>query len=196
MTLVDTFGYPALFLLETLEGMGIPVPGEAALVASGIYAGLASHLNIYIVIIVSTVGSFLGDNLGYLIGHKKGEKALEAIFRKKPHRIAKLKRYFEKRGTFIVFIGRFTTFLRIFSPMMAGATKMNYKKFAIANFLGCFLWSLTYGYLSFYFSHNINYFYHLIEPIGFGFTAIIILVIIISIFIFIKEEEFFKDEIK
>ena len=43
--LIETYGYAAVFLLVGAEGLGIPVPGETALIVAGTYAGHSHHLN-------------------------------------------------------------------------------------------------------------------------------------------------------
>jgi len=38
--LVDTYGYWAVFLLVGAESLGVPLPGETALIVAGTYPGL------------------------------------------------------------------------------------------------------------------------------------------------------------
>src|SRR5215467_7410976 len=44
--LVPSYGYYAVFALIALESLGIPLPGESALIAAALYAGTTHHLNI------------------------------------------------------------------------------------------------------------------------------------------------------
>jgi membrane protein DedA with SNARE-associated domain len=62
-------GYVALAGLVGLESMGVPVPGETALLAAGILAQ-QGHLKIEFVIAVAAGAAVAGDNLGYLLGRK------------------------------------------------------------------------------------------------------------------------------
>ena len=68
-------GYVALAGLVGLESMGVPVPGETALLAAGILAQ-QGHLKIEFVIAVAAGAAVAGDNLGYLLGRKEGRSLL------------------------------------------------------------------------------------------------------------------------
>lgn len=47
--------------------MGVPVPGETAMVAASLLAA-AGHLSLVMVIVVATLAGAVGDNVGYAIG--------------------------------------------------------------------------------------------------------------------------------
>ena len=65
-----TYGYPVLFLGVLLENAGLPLPGEAAVLASGFLASPAggARFRLGYVIGVAFVGAVLGDNLGFWLG--------------------------------------------------------------------------------------------------------------------------------
>src|SRR3979490_1823467 len=68
--------YPALFALVAAESMGVPVPGETALIAAGILAH-DGKLQIELVILIAAAAAIIGDNVGYTIGRKGGRALLE-----------------------------------------------------------------------------------------------------------------------
>ena len=43
--LVASDGYFAVFSLVALESLGVPLPGETALIVAGAYAGVTHHLS-------------------------------------------------------------------------------------------------------------------------------------------------------
>jgi hypothetical protein len=57
--------------------MGLPLPAESMLVASGVYAGTTGHLSIVPVVTAASIGAIVGDNIGYLIGRTLGYRALQ-----------------------------------------------------------------------------------------------------------------------
>ncbi len=69
--LVASYGYVVLFFLVALESLGIPLPGETALVTAAAWAALG-HLSIYAVVATAVAAAIIGDNLGYWIGRKGG----------------------------------------------------------------------------------------------------------------------------
>src|SRR3954470_12630314 len=69
--LLQTYTYPVLLLLVMLESLGVPLPGEIALVTAAAYASLG-HISIFIVIVLGALGAIVGGVLGYLVGLKGG----------------------------------------------------------------------------------------------------------------------------
>src|SRR3974377_500785 len=66
--LLSTYGYWVVGGIIALESMGLPLPGEATLIAAAIYAGSTQQLNIWLVIAAAAIGAILGDNIGFWIG--------------------------------------------------------------------------------------------------------------------------------
>src|SRR5205807_5100133 len=69
--LVASYGYVVLFFLVGLESLGLPLPGETALVTAAAFAALG-HLSIYGVVTTAVAAAVIGDNGGYWIGRKTG----------------------------------------------------------------------------------------------------------------------------
>jgi membrane protein DedA with SNARE-associated domain len=70
--LVASYGYLATFALAGLQTVGLPIPGEAALITASVYAARTGHLNIVGVLVAAAAGSWLGGALGYWIGRNGG----------------------------------------------------------------------------------------------------------------------------
>ncbi len=60
-----------------LESMGVPSPGETALVLAAVLAS-QGKLEIWLVILIGIASAILGDNIGYLLGRWLGRDVLEA----------------------------------------------------------------------------------------------------------------------
>ena len=115
LSIARDVGYPVLFGLVAIETMGIPVPGETALITAGILAS-RGHLPIEAVIAVAAVAAILGDNVGFAIGRRLGRRALTAPGPFLHHRrrvIAVGEPFFDRHGPKTVFLGRWVTGLRI-----------------------------------------------------------------------------------
>src|SRR5439155_6144374 len=103
------YGYTVVFGGVFLENMGLPVPGETALLAG---AALAHYgrLSLPRVIVTAIVAAILGDNLGFFIG-RRGGRAL--IVRHgwrvglTQARLDQFNRFFARHGPKTVFIARF-----------------------------------------------------------------------------------------
>ncbi len=60
-----------------LESMGVPSPGETALVLAAVLAS-QGKLQIWLVILIGVSSAIIGDNLGYWLGRRFGRDVLEA----------------------------------------------------------------------------------------------------------------------
>jgi membrane protein DedA with SNARE-associated domain len=75
-SLITKFGYWAVAGIVGLESVGLPLPGEATLIAAALYAGTTKQLNIWLVIASATLGAILGDNVGFWLGRELGFRVL------------------------------------------------------------------------------------------------------------------------
>ena len=75
---LESYGLILLFFFVAIEGCGIPLPGETALIAAAVLAG-SGHFNIVTVIAVAAAGAIVGDNTGYWIARLGGRALLERI---------------------------------------------------------------------------------------------------------------------
>lgn len=151
--LVHTYGYAAVFVLVAVESLGIPLPGETALVAAGTYAGLhPGKLSIAAVFAVAAAAAILGDTTGYWIGDKGGYRLLYRYgryVRLDEPKIKVAKYLFDRRGGTVVFFGRFVSVLRTYAAFLAGTTRMRYRRFLVFNASGGVVWSALYAFLAY-----------------------------------------------
>jgi membrane protein DedA with SNARE-associated domain len=76
MHLIHEYGLVSVAAIIGLECLGLPVPGETALLAAAIYAGTKHDLNINAVIGTAAAAAMAGRLIGYVIGHKFGSRLL------------------------------------------------------------------------------------------------------------------------
>lgn len=139
--------YLVVGLVIGLESLGIPLPGEIALVSAALLASRHT-LDISPVAVgaAATVGAIVGDTIGYSIGHRYGLGLFERLGRRFPKHfgpghVALAKQLFARWGGWAVFFGRFVALLRILAGPLAGALKMPYPRFLVANASGAVLWA-------------------------------------------------------
>jgi len=141
-----------LFLLIGIESAGVPLPGETALVASGVLAS-QGKLNIVAVIAVASLAAILGDNAGYWLGRKGGRRLLERwsiVSRHAQKVLPRAERIFAKHGGKTVFFGRFIAILRITAAWMAGISHMPWWRFLLFNAAGGILWATAVGLVAYF----------------------------------------------
>jgi len=69
-------GYIVLFALVVTMGIGLPVLGDASLIAAGTLAG-EGRLNIGVVLVTAMVAWIVGSLVGYKIGARQGRSLLD-----------------------------------------------------------------------------------------------------------------------
>ena len=151
--LIQTFGYWAIGGIVALESMGFPLPGETVLVAAAIYAGTTHDLEILFVIVAAATGSVLGNIVGFWIGREGGYRLLLRYghYVRLTERKIKLGQYlFLRHGGKIVFFSRFVAVLRAVAALLAGANRMNWSRFLLANAASGVVWATLYGVGAYY----------------------------------------------
>jgi undecaprenyl-diphosphatase len=167
-------GYVALAGLVGAESMGLPVPGETALIASGLLAN-SGRLNIAVVIAVAAAAAIVGDNVGYAIGRSGGRRLLERPGAFQHHRKQVLVRgepFFERHGPKAVFLGRWVTGLRIAAAWLAGISRMPWRVFLLWNALGGIAWAITIGLAAYFLGSTAE---KLITTVGLAGVGLVVL---------------------
>jgi membrane protein DedA with SNARE-associated domain len=145
--------YLIVGLMIMVESLGIPVPGEIALVTAAVLA--TQHkmaLSPAWIAVSASAGAIVGDSIGFYLGHRFGRNMFGWLGRKFPRHfgpghIALAERVFTRYGAWAVFFGRFFALLRIFAGPLAGSLRMPYPKFLVANACGGIVWATGLTYL-------------------------------------------------
>ncbi|MFF7356016.1 DedA family protein [Streptomyces filipinensis] len=140
--LLGHYGYWAVGAVVFVEDFGVPAPGETILLAAGVYAG-AGRLNIVAVAVIAFTAAVIGDNIGYLIGRIGGRPFVHRWGRYvflTPKRFEAAEEFFGRHGGKIVTVARFIEGLRQANGIIAGTTRMHWRRFLVFNALGAALW--------------------------------------------------------
>ena len=166
-----------------LESMGIPSPGETALVAAAILAS-QGKLHIWLVILIGVSSAIIGDNIGYLLGRRIGRDVLEArgpLHRHRKRAIVAGDRFFERHGPKAVFLARWIALVRFAAAWLAGINRMPLKLFFFWNALGGITWGVTYGLVGYYGGHAAT---HVLATMGI-IGAVILAVLLVGLLVFV-----------
>src|SRR5204863_5737935 len=131
-----------------IESIGVPVPGETALIGAALYAGSTHKLEIWWVIAAAAAGAIIGDNIGFAIGHYGGAKVLLRHGHKIRLHEGRLKIgiwLFRRHGGKVVFWGRFVSVLRTYAAFLAGTNSMAWPRFLVINAARAIVWAPLYG---------------------------------------------------
>jgi membrane protein DedA with SNARE-associated domain len=135
-----------------LESMGVPSPGETALVLAAVLAS-QGKLQIWLVILIGVSSAILGDNAGYWLGRRFGREVLESrgpFHRRRVAVIAAGDRFFDRHGPKAVFFARWIALIRFAAAWLAGINEMRFIQFFLWNALGGITWGVTYGLVGYF----------------------------------------------
>jgi membrane protein DedA with SNARE-associated domain len=162
-----------LLLLVLLESLGVPLPGEIALVTASAYAA-NGQISIYVVILLAAIGATIGGVLGYTIGIKGGLLLVTRyggyVGLRQSH-IDRAHAFFERYGARTILFGRFIALLRTWAAVIAGAACMSFPKFVAYNTIGSIVWAIAFGLLGYYFGRDLPLLERWISHASFGVLA-------------------------
>lgn len=153
------YGYPVLFAGVFLENMGVPVPGETAVLVAGFLASPAGgeHFQLGWVIVLTAIAAVLGDNLGFYLGHRLARPRLQQGRRfllLTPKMLELAEGYFARYGLWTIFFARFITGLRVIGAVAAGTAGMPWPRFLAANAGGAVVWAVSISLLGYFFGRS------------------------------------------
>src|SRR5881396_2631487 len=153
IALLAHHGYAVVFWVVFAEAIGLPMPAALALVGAG--AAVASgSLSAPVVLLLAIVAMLLGDVVLFALGRKMGWALLGFLCKVSINPetcILRSAESFYKRGKMTVVIAKFIPGVNTMAAPLAGSMKMRFWQFLQLDFLGAFLYSVTYllvGYVS------------------------------------------------
>ncbi|MDD2878044.1 MAG: DedA family protein [Acidiphilium sp.] len=163
---ITAYGSLTVAILVMLESLGLPLPGETALVSAAIYAGTTHHIDIFLLIGSAALGATIGGIAGYWIGRRAGYPAIlrhGSRIGLTERRLLAGRWLFSNHGGKIVVFGRFFAVLRALAAVLAGVTMMDWRRFLLFQALASVLWALCYGTAAYVFGRQID---RVAGPIG------------------------------
>jgi membrane protein DedA with SNARE-associated domain len=177
--LLETYGYVAVFVLVGLESVGIPLPGEAALLTAAAFAA-QGHLSIVGVILAAATGGIAGDAAGYWIGREGGLAVVRRygkVLRVNERTLERAQEFFQRHGGKTVFFGRFVSLLRMWAAVLAGVSRMPYGRFALYNVAGGLCWATVFGTLGYLFGRSLPQLQKTVGQVG-SMLALLVAIIV------------------
>jgi membrane-associated protein len=130
-----------IVFVETGLFVGFFLPGDSLLVTAGVFAA-AGHLRLSLLLFLVAFCAIAGDQLGYWIGRRAGQalyKRDDSLLFKKRH-LQRANEFYARYGGKTVILARFVPIVRTFMAPVAGAARMNYRRFISYDVFGGFLW--------------------------------------------------------
>jgi membrane protein DedA with SNARE-associated domain len=179
--------YGIIFGILVACGLGFPLPEDIPLIAAG-YLVWDETLLALPAVLITLAGVLAGDTILFMLGRKLGLKILEqervqTFF--KPEKVRRTRAYFRKYGDKIVFFARFVAGFRAAAFFLAGALRMEYRRFVtldgLAALISVPIWiAIGYG-MGHLFGDEISRILQSLKHLKAGFTVVIFAIIAIVV---------------
>jgi membrane protein DedA with SNARE-associated domain len=157
-TLTPASVYYTLSGILVLCGLGLPVPEDISLIAAG-YIAHTGRVNVHTAFVVCLASVLAGDTLAFVLGTFFGARVLESrhfrrfFTRRKQIRV---RAYFRKYGSKVIFVGRFLPGLRFSIFFSAGTLGVRPTVFLVYDTLAALLSVPTLVYAAWFFGEHID----------------------------------------
>ncbi|NGX39108.1 MAG: Inner membrane protein [Chlamydiae bacterium] len=159
-----------LFGATLLAGLNIPISIDLLMIIAATLAAKVVPEHTALLFFAMFFGCIFSAWIAYFLGKKLGTKLLQwplfsKIFSKK--RLAKVKAFNKKRGSFAFIIARFIPFgVRNVLFMVSGMSRTPFKKFALWDAIGCGLWCSLSFFLYYTLGKNIELLYTRVKMVN------------------------------
>lgn len=148
----------ALAFLETGAFVGLVAPGESAVLVGGVVAG-QGEISIVTLIGLVWFCAAAGDLTSYTLGRRLGRGFLVRHgprLKITEERLDTVEGYFDRHGGPTILIGRFIGLVRALAPFLAGASRMELRRFLAYDIVGAGLWSALFCLLGYFFWQSLG----------------------------------------
>lgn len=145
---IVNLGLPLLLFVifaETGLFFGFFLPGDSLVFISGLLCATTQELlgvDIITLILLMSLAAILGNVVGYYFGRRVGQglyNRKDSFFFKRRH-VDATRAFYERHGGKTLFVGRFLPIIRTFAPILAGAIRIDFKRFMLFNVAGAVCW--------------------------------------------------------
>ena len=141
---VGTLGLYAIVFAESGIMIGFFLPGDSLLFTAGLLSATKHVLWPFPLLVLGcAIAAIAGDQVGYAFGTRAGPRLFsrpDSRWFKHEH-LQRAEDFYERHGSKTIVIARFVPVVRTFAPIVAGASKMEYRKFVLYNILGGAAWA-------------------------------------------------------
>lgn len=185
LNLVDHVGYLGLFIAMTAGNIGAPVGSEIIIPAAGALVATGHLPSLWEAIFVALLGELAGGTLAYAIGRYGGRPFVHkyghyVMFHEEE--MAKVDRFFEKYGSFAIFICRFVPVIRGIVGIPAGITRMPLLPYYLWYALGSFGFCAVLAYVGYGLGNNLDAIVPVVHKFSLAAAGLIVIAVAYAIF--------------
>lgn len=144
--LINTFGLVGIVVVLFAECgllVGFFLPGDSLLFTAGLLAAGGLIAPLWVMLILLPLAAISGNLVGYWIGRTAGP----AVFHRPDRRfftaghVTRSQAFFDRNGARTILLARFVPVVRTFATVMAGASRMDLRRYALYSVIGGVTWA-------------------------------------------------------
>lgn len=189
LSLLTTHVYAKLAGILLLCGLGLPIPEDISLISAGYLAHLGK-VNVHIVLMVCFAAVLAGDTLAFTIGRCFGTRILASKFGHRyfnPRRQRRVRAYFRRYGSKVIFIARFLPGLRFSIFLSAGMLHVRPYVFVVFDSLAALLSVPFLVYSAWYFGDKIDLVIKWARASEYGILAIVVVIVLYFVIKYLRK---------
>lgn len=133
--------------------IGLFLPGDSLLFAAGVVlASHGAHASAWLLSVAALVVAVIGNQVGYYIGQQTGVRFIARRGGKvlNRHNLERAREFLDRKGFFAVVAARWIPWIRTLAPLIAGAARMDSRRFLLATTVGGVFWVPTLVLIGYY----------------------------------------------
>jgi len=134
--------YLVVGVVAAVENVFPPVPADVVALFGGFLSGKGNG-HPWVMFLVVWLGNLSTALLMYWVGRRKGTEFFRGRIGRmilQPKQMEKLSRFYQRRGTIVIFISRFLPMFRAVVPIFAGTSKVGFWRAAVPMALASAAW--------------------------------------------------------
>jgi membrane-associated protein len=146
--LINTFGLVGIMAILFAECgllVGFLLPGDSLLFTAGLLVAGGLVPPLWLLLVLLPLAAVAGNLVGWWIGRRAGPAVFDRpespLF--KAGNVDRARAFFERHGARTVILARFVPVVRTFATVMAGAARMDLRRFAVYSLIGGIAWTAT-----------------------------------------------------
>ncbi|MFB3892841.1 MAG: DedA family protein [Phycisphaerae bacterium] len=187
---VAQYGYLTIFVALMLGMLWVPFPEETFLTAIGAIIARKSSVQFLPAALVAFAGTTAGVTMMYLLGRWAGfafVRRFGKLIRVTPVRLKKAHDWFDRHGKWTLTFGYWIPYVRHINALVAGASRIRYREFALFAYPGGLAWVFTFISLGYFGGEMLRdkwaYIEARLRPILLGLTGLAAAAIVVYILI-------------
>ncbi len=179
--IINTVGYPGVFIAMFLGNALVPIPVEVVMIPAG-YLVQQGKMHFALLMLSGIAGDIGGSLFSYYVALHFGRRVVLAFgkyFFFDEHKLALLEKFFASHGEISTLTGRLVPGLRHFMAFPAGLSHMDVKKFIAYTGIGGGIWMSILAWLGYIIGGQKALIKHYLRYITGGVVTVMAIVIVI-----------------